>query len=44
MLKKIDTHEIITKRAVKEKYETDYIMMVITEIVDQADKDKGYVV
>ena len=44
MLKKIDTVEIMTKHEVKTKYRTQYILMVMTEIVDDGDNDLGYVI
>lgn len=44
MLEKIETKEIMTKRAAKEKYRTKYFRMVITEVVDQGDNDRGYVI
>jgi hypothetical protein len=43
MLKEIKTQEIMTKRAAKEKYRNEYITMVITEEIDGADNDLGYV-
>jgi len=44
MLKKIETKEIITSREAHRRYPTKYFLMVITEIVDQADNDLGYVI
>ena len=44
MLEKIEKQEIMTTRAAKEKYETKYFLMVITEIIDRADNDLGYVI
>jgi len=44
MLEKIDTMEIMTTRAAKLKYRTHHIVMVLTEIVDEADNDLGYVI
>jgi len=44
MLKKIDTVEIMTKHEIKTKYRTQYILMVMTEIVDDGDNDLGYVI
>jgi uncharacterized protein YgbK (DUF1537 family) len=44
MLKEIKTQEIMTKRAAQEKYRTEYITMVITEVVDRGDNDLGYVI
>ena len=44
MLSKIEDMEIMTKRAAREKYRTKYLRMVITEEVDQADNDRGYVI
>lgn len=34
----------MTIREAKEKYRTQYIIMVITEIVDNKDNDTGYVI
>ena len=44
MLEKIETGEIMTRREVVDKYRTKQIVMVITEVVDQCDKDLGYVI
>ena len=44
MLKKIETQEIMTKRKARVKYRTQYIVMIITEVVDQGDNDLGYVI
>ena len=44
MLKKIEAQEIMTRRAAKEKYRTQYILMIITEFVDRLDNDLGYVI
>ena len=44
MLNKIETQEIMTKRNARVKYRTQYIIMIITEIVDQCDNDLGYVI
>ena len=44
MLKKIDTGEIMTRYAAKSKYKTQYILMIMTEIVDHGDNDLGYVI
>ena len=44
MLEKIKKKEIMTMRSAMEKYETKYFLMVITEIVDRADNDLGYVI
>ena len=44
MLSKISTPEIITTRKAREKYRTQYFVMVITEIVDYGDNDLGYVI
>ena len=44
MLEKIEKKEIMTTRAAMEKYETKYFLMVITELVDRADNDLGYVI
>ena len=44
MLEKIEKKEIMTTRAAMEKYETKYFLMVITEIVDRADNDLGFVI
>ena len=39
MLNKIETQEIITKKNAKVKYRTQYIVMIITEVVDQGDNE-----
>ena len=44
MLNKIETQEIMTKRKARVKYRTQYIVMIITEVVDQEDNDLGYVI
>jgi hypothetical protein len=44
MLKKIETKEIMTTRAAMLKYRTQHFIMVITEVVDQGDNDKGYII
>ena len=44
MLNKIETHEIMTKRNARVKYRTQYIVMIITSVVDQCDNDLGYVI
>jgi len=44
MLEKIEAKEIITKRDARKKYPTKYFRMIITETVDQADNDLGYVI
>jgi len=44
MLKKIDTGEIMTRYEATSKYRTQYILMIITEIVDHGDNDLGYVI
>lgn len=44
MLNKIEAHEIMTKWNAKVKYRTQYIVMVITDVVDQGDNDIGYVI
>ena len=44
MLEKIETKEIMTTREALKKYPTKYFLMVITEVVDQADNDLGYVI
>ena len=44
MLNEIRTKEIMTKRTAMEKYRTKYFIMIITEVVDQQDKDLGYVI
>ncbi|MCL2225682.1 MAG: hypothetical protein FWB96_12015 [Defluviitaleaceae bacterium] len=44
MLEKLETKEIMTKRAAQEKYRSKYFDMVITEVIDQGDNDLGYVV
>jgi hypothetical protein len=43
MLEKIETNEIMTRRAAKVKYRTKYFIMEITEIVDRGDNDLGYI-
>ena len=44
MLNAIKTQEITTKRIAQEKYYNQYIVMVITDTVDNGDNDKGYVI
>ena len=44
MLEKIETKEIMTAREAVKKYPTKYFFMVITDIVDQCDNDRGYVI
>ena len=44
MLRKTDTQEIMTTRNARVKYRTQYIVMIITEVVDQGDNDLGYVI
>lgn len=44
MLEKIETKEIMTKRAARKKYETKFFLMITTETVDKADNDLGYVI
>jgi hypothetical protein len=44
MLEKIETKEVMTSREAHRKYETKFFVMVITEIVDQGDNDRGYVI
>jgi hypothetical protein len=44
MLEKIETKEILTLREAHKKYETKFFVMVFTEIVDQGDNDRGYVI
>ena len=44
MLNKIETHEIMTKRNARVKYRTQYIVMIITTVVDKCDNDLGYVI
>jgi len=44
MFEKIETKEIMTRRAAMLKYRTKYFLMIITEVVDQGDNDLGYVV
>jgi hypothetical protein len=43
MLEKIETREIMTRRAAMLKYRTQHFIMVITEVVDQGDNDLGYI-
>jgi len=44
MLTRIDAQEIMTTRSARVKYRTQYIVMIITEVVDQGDNDLGYVI
>ena len=44
MLQEIKTQEIMTRRDASFKYRTQYVVMVITEVVDRGDKDLGYVI
>lgn len=44
MLQKIDKKEILTVWTACTKYSTKYFYMVITEVVDRADNDLGYVI
>jgi hypothetical protein len=44
MLSEIKTQEILTKRAARVKYRSQYIVMIITTVIDQADNDLGYVI
>jgi len=44
MVRKIETQEIITKRAARVKYRTQYFVMIVTKVVDHADNDLGYVI
>ena len=44
MLQKIDKQDITTTREARRKYNTKYFRMVITEVVDRADNDLGYVI
>lgn len=44
MLAKINEKEIMTAYEAAEKYEDKYFFMVITDIVDRADNDLGYVI
>jgi hypothetical protein len=44
MLNQVKSQEILTKRAARVKYRTKYIVMIITDVVDQADNDLGYVI
>jgi hypothetical protein len=43
MLSEVKTQEIMTRRAARVKYRTQYIVMIITTEIDQADNDLGYV-
>ncbi|MCL2171731.1 MAG: hypothetical protein FWB71_06200 [Defluviitaleaceae bacterium] len=43
MITKIETQEIMTRRAARVKYRDKFFQMVITEIVDTQDNDLGYV-
>lgn len=44
MLQKIDIKEIMTTGEATRKYADKYFYMIITEIVDRADNDIGYVI
>lgn len=44
MLEKIEGKEIMTTGEAAKKYNTKFFFMVITEIVDHADGDLGYVI
>jgi hypothetical protein len=44
MLEKIETKEIMTSKEARLKYETKFFVMVFTEIIDQGDNDRGYVI
>ena len=44
MLEKIETIEIMTTRAAKLKYKTQYFVMIISNVIDQGDNDTGYVI
>lgn len=44
MLEKIEEKEIMTRGEAARRYSTKFFFMVITEIVDRADKDLGYVI
>ena len=43
MLTEITSKEIMTLKAARKKYRTQYFIMIITEVVDQGDNDLGYV-
>ena len=43
MLEKIETKEIMTRRAAALKYRTKFFIMIMTEVVDQGDNDLGYI-
>ena len=43
MLEKIETKEMMTRRAAMLKYRTKYFFMEITEVVDHGDNDLGFV-
>jgi len=43
MLQEIKSQEIMTTRAAREKYRTQYFIMIMTDIVDRGDNDLGYV-
>ena len=45
MLKKIDKQEIMTASDAMKKYQTQYFIMIITDVVDMGgDNDLGYVI
>ena len=43
MLERIETMETLTTFDAVKKYPTKYLIMVITDVVDQGDNDVGYV-
>jgi hypothetical protein len=44
MLEKIETKEIMTSREAHKKYVDKFFVMIITEVVDQGDNDRGFVI
>jgi hypothetical protein len=44
MLRKIESKEILSKRDARIKYSDKYFRMIMTEVVDRADGDLGYVI
>ena len=44
MLRKVENKEILTIREARKKYAANYFIMIITEMVDHADNDLGYVI
>ena len=44
MLRKVEKKEILTIQEARKKYAANYFIMIITEPVDHADNDLGYVI